>query len=469
MLARLIRLELVNLWRDRRLAAAMAVFSGVLLLSGIAALTEVQQTARTKASIAARERERWLNQGEKDPHSAAHYSIYAFKPSLPLQAVDPGIVPFVGEAVWLEAHLQNDLLFRPQQDGNAFERLGLVNPAGLLTRFGPLAIFLIAFAAAGRERESGVLGLALGTASTRGTYLVAKVASVAGVGTLVLVVPVVVIGAVSLGAGTGPGIDGAIRLGGWTLAAVSYVSVLSILAVALCLIARTVQIAFAGLLLVWVVLVLAALPAATAVAAWTRPLPSFQQMKLVLADEAPSYWTPEAGAAQIGEILKRYGATDASELAERKVNVRGAQLDVAERHAQAVFDREIGGFYDRVIAQDAAYAALGWLSPAVAFDATSAALAGTDFTHHRHFIDDAERYRRELVNRMNADLIPNPAIDGTLHTNNHTLWSRVPAFTSTPLPASRALLSGISAVMALACWLAAGAALIALTARSVRP
>ena len=155
MLARLIRLEIVKLLRDSRLAAAMAVFGACCCLSGVAAWIEVRQTAAIKTAVAAEERQRWLGQGEKDPHSAAHYSIYAFKPSLPLQAVDPGIVPFVGETVWLEAHLQNDLLFRPQQDANAFERLGLVDPAGLLTRFGPLAVFLLAFAAAAREREAG--------------------------------------------------------------------------------------------------------------------------------------------------------------------------------------------------------------------------------------------------------------------------------------------------------------------------
>jgi ABC-2 type transport system permease protein len=399
----------------------MAAFAAVLLLSGAAAWIEVGQAARTKATVAAYERQRWLGQGEKDPHSAAHYSVYAFKPSLPLQAVDPGIVPFVGEAVWLEAHHQNDLIFRPQQDANAFERMGLVDPAGLLTRFGPLAIFLLAFAAAARERECGVLGLTLGTTSSRKAYLAAKVASVTGVGALVLVLPVVLTGAVSVLSGTENGTDAALRLTGWTLSAVSYVAVMSMIAVFIYVVAPSVQVAFAGLLLVWVVFVVGALPAASAAAEGISPLPSFQQMKIVLTDEAPAYWTPEAGADQIAGILRRYGVSRESDLT---VNLRGAQLDVAERQSQAVFDREIGGFYDRVAAQDITYARLGWLSAAVAFDVTSLAFAGTDFVHHRHFIEFAEHYRRELVNRMNADLIPHLPIDGRLHTNNVDLWSQ---------------------------------------------
>jgi ABC-2 type transport system permease protein len=460
------RLEIVNLGRDPPLSAALATFTVVFLLSAIASSMEVRDDARIKAEVASNERERWLGQGDIDPHTAAHYSIYAFKPSLPLQTIDPGIVPFVGEAVWLEAHHQNDLLFRPQQDARMFERLGLVDPSALLTRFGPLAVFLVAFAVTTRER--GVLRLALGNTSHGGAYLGAKIAAVTTASVVALVVPLLVTGLVSVTAAVAHDSDEMLRLAGWTVSAVMYVAALSSIAVSASVAARSNQTACAALLLIWVSLVLAALPLASAIAKWNTPLPSFQQMKLVLIDEAPAYWTPEAGAEQIASILQRYGASSEGELAGLRVNVRGAQLDVAERHAQAVFDREIGGFYDRVVAQDASYARLAWLSPAVAFDVASAAWTGTDFVHHRHFIDFAESYRRRLVNRMNADLIPNPAVGGREHTSNIDLWSDVPAFDYTPLSASAAARSASAALVALAFWAIASVGLAALTARRIR-
>jgi ABC-2 type transport system permease protein len=467
MFARLVRLEILKLLRDRGPTAATVAFAGVLLLSGVTSWFGVQQDARTKAAVAAEERQRWLGQGEKDPHSAAHYSVYAFKPARPLHAVDRGIVPFVGEAVWLEAHLQNDLLFRPQQDANAVERLGLIDPAGLLIRFGPLAVFLLAFAAAAREREHGVLGLALGTARTRGAYLGAKVLAVIAVATVALVGPVLLTGAMSM-ANAGARADDVVRLGGWTLAAVAYVAALSAIAVSVCVLARSVQTAFAVLLLGWLVLVLAALPGASATAERISPIPSFQEVKLTLVRDAPAYWTPETGAEQIASVLQRYGSASERDL-QRSVNVRGAQLDVAERHAQAVFDREIGGFYDRVQAQDRTYARLGWLSPAVAFAVTSAAFAGTDFYHHRDFIDFAERYRRALVNRMNADLIPHPAVNGREHTNDIDLWSEVPAFEYAAPATWSAMSAAMPGLLALAGWLLGGVVLLAVTATHVRP
>jgi ABC-2 type transport system permease protein len=38
-------------------------------------------------------REQWLHQGVKNPHSAAHYGVYAFKPKMPLSLVDQGVDP----------------------------------------------------------------------------------------------------------------------------------------------------------------------------------------------------------------------------------------------------------------------------------------------------------------------------------------------------------------------------------------
>ena len=469
MLRPLIRLEIVKLLRDSRIAAVTITFAVVFLVSGIASAIEVRQNARVKAATAAEERQRWLNQGEKDPHSAAHYSVYAFKPSLPMQAVDPGIVPFVGETVWLEAHLQNDLLSRPQQDADGFERLGLVDPSSLLTRFGPLVMLLLAFAVAAHERQLGVLGLALATTSKRWLYLAAKVTSITALGVLALVVPLVLAGASSVLINDAHSSDAVIRLAGWAVAASAYVGIVAMLAVSLSLLATSVQTAFAGLLALWVAIVLAALPAATALAAWSRPLPSYQQVKIAVAKDAAAYWTPEEGAEYIERLLQQYGAASEGELASRNVNSRGALLDLMERRAHVVFDREIGGFYDRVEAQDRAYVWLGWLSPAVAFDVVSAALAGTDFAHHRHFIEAAEQYRRGLVNRMNEDLIPHPAIDGNEHTNNLGLWSEIPPFTYTPIPASRAIRSTWPAALALASWFVAGVAAATCSIRRIRP
>ena len=74
--------------------------------------------------------QQWLGQTKKNPHSAAHYGVYAFKPKSPLAIVDTGIDPYMGVAVWLEAHKQNEFKYRPAQDRTAVGRFGEMTAAG---------------------------------------------------------------------------------------------------------------------------------------------------------------------------------------------------------------------------------------------------------------------------------------------------------------------------------------------------
>jgi ABC-2 type transport system permease protein len=37
-------------------------------------------------------REQWLTQGTKNPHSAAHYGVNAFKPKMPLSLADRALI-----------------------------------------------------------------------------------------------------------------------------------------------------------------------------------------------------------------------------------------------------------------------------------------------------------------------------------------------------------------------------------------
>ena len=102
-------------------------------------------------------RAQWLNQPEKNPHSAAHYGMYAFKPKSRLSMVDTGVDPYVGVAAWLEAHKQNEFRYRPAQDRTAMQRFGELTAAESFLVILPLFIVLVTFAAFAGEREQGTL------------------------------------------------------------------------------------------------------------------------------------------------------------------------------------------------------------------------------------------------------------------------------------------------------------------------
>lgn len=466
MIARLVVYEWILLRRDRRSLAALACLA-LLLLAAIAVnAAALARDNAAKRQVAAAERERWLAQPAKDPHSAAHSSIYAFKPAPPLAALDLGVEPFVGQAVWLEAHLQNDMLYRPQGEASVLDRAGLRHPAALLIALAPLLAFLLAFTTVARERERGTLRFALGAAVDPRVLPLAKALAVWSALVATLVVPLVLAAAIAALAGDTLDTDVVLRLLAWCGGAALYLGVFAILGVAVALRAPDARLALALLFGVWAVLALALPRLASTAAVALQPLPATQAVKQQLIDEAPSYWSAEQGRRNEAQILAAAGVQRKQDLG---ANYRGLELDLAERHSHGVYDRVLGGFHDRVVAQDRLFATLAWLSPAIALNALSPALAGTDFAQHRAFIAAAEHYRRDLVNAMNAQVAAHrPGADGKAYAGDAALWAAQPEFRYT---APRLTQAGMAAPpwIALLAWLAAALLWLTRTARSLRP
>ena len=134
-------------------------------------------------------------------------------------------------------------------------------------------------------------------------------------------------------------------LAGWTAAADCGVLAVSLIAVAVYAACAPVQTAFAGLLFAWVGLVLAALPAASAVATWRSPLPSFhavsrrgREPRMDTRNSAMNKW-PSPGA--------RWRDTGEGSAHQRP---RAARRDGTPCTRGP--DREIGALHDRVRGTD---------------------------------------------------------------------------------------------------------------------
>ena len=82
--------ELALTVRDARVRWIGAMLALLLALTGFGAWREAQLYAAQAAQITAAERERWLGQDAKNPHSADHFGLWVFRPSAPLAVLDPG-------------------------------------------------------------------------------------------------------------------------------------------------------------------------------------------------------------------------------------------------------------------------------------------------------------------------------------------------------------------------------------------
>ena len=133
--------------RDRRLAVLGLALVLVLCTAALtgAAVHSVREAERSAAQM--EEFRIWAMQGPANPHGAAHFGRYVFKPLSPLAVVDPGLLPQLGTSLKLEAHANNPARNRALDGGTTLDRFGGLSPATMLQILAPLLIILSGFAA----------------------------------------------------------------------------------------------------------------------------------------------------------------------------------------------------------------------------------------------------------------------------------------------------------------------------------
>ena len=68
-----------------------------------------QKIYQTKAQTHVRQQ--WESLEAMNPHRAAHYGLYAFKPLNLLNSIDGGINDYTGNVLKLEGHVQNEIAY----------------------------------------------------------------------------------------------------------------------------------------------------------------------------------------------------------------------------------------------------------------------------------------------------------------------------------------------------------------------
>ncbi|TVS16380.1 MAG: DUF3526 domain-containing protein [Gammaproteobacteria bacterium] len=424
MIARLVAKELLELRRDGRIWMLLAILG---VLAAGAALSTWQQVRTQHAAwhaASAGEQERWLAQDEKHPHSAAHYGVYAFRPPGPLATFDPGLDPYLPVTVWMEAHRQNEALYRPAQDAGSAVRFGRLTPATIVGALLPLLIVLVAAPAISGERERGTLTQLLAQGVAPGRWVLGKGLALATLlaGLLLplwlLVTAVLIVASAptdTLARWLAAGALVALYLGGFLLTCL-FVSACS----------RSVRTALLVLLSVWAVSTLIAPRAVLEWAQWRHPTPSsFEFRQALQADLRDRSELDARLARRAAELLEAHAVDRVEQL---PVNFDGFRLQAAEEHDYAVFDAHFGRLHEGYLAQERLLQWFGVLAPYLAFSAASSGLSGTDLLHYRHFADSAEQHRRVMQEMLNEAIYRNPEVDGQRYLAGPELWATVPEF-----------------------------------------
>jgi ABC-2 type transport system permease protein len=428
-----LRLELAELYAAGRLRWLVLALALLTLASVLSGATRQAEQSRHRAQAERASYSFWLDQGDKNPHSAAHFGMHVARPLEPAAFFDPGLTPFTGISIWVEAHKQNAARFRAAQDGTGLARFPDLSPAFLLQVIAPLVAILLGYASVAAERERGRLRFVLGQGAAPWPWLCAKtLAVVCALGVCLAPLALVPVAGTLTDAGAGAATQFGRALGlaaGLALAYALYLLAFCALSVAVSALARRPAAALAGLVAFWACACVLAPRLATGLAAEIAPAPEGYAFRQDLQRDrklAEQRLFPEEGMSEFERAtLEKHGVKGREQL---PFSMRGALLMEEEAAGDAVFDRYYGMLWSRWREQARWTLAAGLASPLPPLMRASQGYAGTGLEHELNFLRAAENYRRSVQHIMNADLRAQAAGREYTYKAGRELWASVPAF-----------------------------------------
>lgn len=459
--------EMTWLSRSRLAQASALIFLVLLALSVLTSTTflsdqfDHRQTHQDEAS------DIFENQPDRHPHRMVHYGQYVFRTPPPLASVDPGLDAYGGTSIFLEGHRQNAAMFAGAGEGTTLVRFGNLTPAFMLQVLAPLLQILIGHSSLTRERETSTLKVLL----AQGVQLRSVALGKLLVQFLVCALCIFVLAVAALTPGEATSHDAAAA---FSIIAVyaGYLAVWAFVVVAVSTLLRRSGSAFLVLAAVWMIVAIVVPRVAADVASSAAPLESAfaRQMQLATSLRAlgdshnpsdPNYVDFQS------RVLAEYGVDTLEEL---PVNIRGLLAVEGERQGAEVLARFSGADQAARELQQKIVTTAGVLSPVLAIQGASQAIAGTDLSAYHRFLNTAEQHRLAFVQALNMlqatevdyslDKLKSIDVQAERATRvSAEAWSRLPAFVFEPASGSQRIANARPNIALLLLWLFAAAAM----------
>ncbi len=448
--------EWVEIIRDTRFRGLAVLALFLMACALIFGVNQTQRTERDRSAAAKADRLLWTSQSAKNPHAGAHFGQYAFKPQSPLALADPGIEAYVGTAVWLEAHKQNEVQFNQARDGGLTMRLGNLSLAFVLQTVMPLLAIMLGFSAFSGERELGTLRQLVSLGARPLDLLAGKGLAVVSV-LAVLLIPALAGVFLCCLFLVEPSVlsykDQLIRLGWLVLGYSLYLGGFATLALAVSALSRTSRTALVGLLAFWLCSCFLAPRVLTDLVRDILPLPSaLAYHQAITNDKKKSFEHNENHPAFLAfrdQVLRQYGVKRVEDL---PVNFRGLSLRESDEQGYRIYDQHFGALQEVLLHQDKWRAALGVVLPFLAIQPYSMGMAGTDNRSHFHFAVAAEQHRRIIQTIASDDLIRNSRYGDGTYMADPKIWEKIPSLLYRGPKAEWALAGQTGNLFSLASW-----------------
>ena len=401
--------------------------------------------------------DKWVNQGKKHPHSAAHYGQFAFKPKPVLSFLDVGLDNYTGISVFLEAHKQNEILFSAAQDGNGMTRFGEMTAALILQVLFPLLIIFLSFNIFSKEREEGTFKLIHAQGVSTHKLFMGKVWGTYAM-VLLIFLPIIMLAYLLLDQQSS-NLDSAIpaKFLLLVLGYALYFLVFVFLCVLISASAKKSGVSMLMALGFWIVFCIILPKGMTNFADKVYPTPSQFEFKKTIQRKVKNgidgHNPSDVRLASLRkEVMDQYGVEAIEDL---PVNWSGIAMQAGEEYTDQVYDAEFEKVEKIFHRQNRLSEWAGFINPYLAVRHLSMALAGTDFHHHVAFAKAAEDYRRRFVKVMNKDMELNhkPGVAYGDYNVGKEMWSSIEPFGYEPPSVFTILSNGWVSIAALVFWL----------------
>lgn len=388
----------------RHLVRSRVALTGLILVALLTFAAALTSQAYQADQAALRERlqhaadEDFEAQPNRHPHRVVHFGHFAVRPASGLAAMDPGVEAYTGNMIFLEGHRQNSANFGDARQSSLLVRFGQLSPALVLQVIAPLLLVFIGAGMVAGERERGTLRQSLLAGVSGGALLAGK--------GLALGAAALVISAPAFALLLWLGVSGAARLSAVALSAGGYLAYLAfwtLLIIAVSATARRSRSALIALVGAWTFAVVLTPRVSPEIAAALAPLPTRVETDIAVQRDLRAMGDSHNPndpyfAAFKQKTLKAYGVERVEDL---PVNYRGLLALEGEKLTSSLFNRYSNQAFAAMEAQGRVMDALAVVSPTVAIRRLSMTLSETDLFAYRRFLEQAEAYRYDLVQRLN--------------------------------------------------------------------
>ena len=390
--------EWKNLIRDRLFFYSTIFF--VLSLSLVAWIGVLQQENQKQFQSDAQKRVRkqWENLEAMNPHRAAHYGSFAFKPLNILNAMDGGINDITGNVLQLEGHVQNEIIYSEASQALSVSKFGKLKSSLILQYVIPLFLIFLSFGSMSKEKETQRIKLLILQGASIDKLVNAKSISVWIYGLFLLIMTVTI---QSIFGSTNP--ETFKRLAYILLSYGLYYFIITSLSTYLSATLKDKTSALSSILAIWIL--------------WTIFLPKIWGNAVEKVHVLPDRKTfkedmrAERNQGIDGhnpfdkrreELKNKYLAEyQVDSLSQLPINFDGIVMQADEEYGNLVWDKYFGSNYSIMQKQKSLYQFSGLLNPFASLQSASMGFCGTDMIHHLDFIKKAEDYRRVLIKALN--------------------------------------------------------------------